>query len=86
MESSQNRDGSHIPCTGRQILKPRTTREVPSFDYFKHLDPLDAIGEMWKLTLYLTVGETETQGKGRQFLKSYCQRLRGESGPEAGAG
>ena len=30
------------------------------------------------------MGETETQGEGRQFLKSYCQRPRGESGPEAG--
>ena len=30
------------------------------------------------------MGESETQGEGRQFLKLFCQRLRGESGPEAG--
>ena len=27
--SSPNRDGTHVPCTGRQILNHWTTREVP---------------------------------------------------------
>ena len=29
MESPQTRDWTHVPCIGRQILIPRTTREVP---------------------------------------------------------
>ena len=29
VESSQSRDRTHVPCTGKQILNHGTTREVP---------------------------------------------------------
>ena len=35
--SSPNRDQTHIPCIGRQILNHWTTREVPSMRTFKKL-------------------------------------------------
>ena len=33
--SSLTRDWTHFPCTGRQILNQRTTREVPQLPVFK---------------------------------------------------
>ena len=35
MESSQTRDPTRVPCTGRWILNHWTTREVPSYLIFK---------------------------------------------------
>ena len=34
VESSQTRDGTHVPCTGRQILNHWTTREVLEYGYY----------------------------------------------------
>ena len=32
--SSQTRDQIHVPCTGRQILNPWATKEVPSLSFY----------------------------------------------------
>lgn len=38
--------GSHISLMGSHLSL------MGSFDYFKHLAPLDAVGEVWTLTLF----------------------------------
>ena len=35
VESSQNRDPTHVPCIGRQILIHCTTRGMPGFSLYK---------------------------------------------------
>ena len=38
---SQTRDGTHVPCIGKQILNHRTTREVPYIRDLCHISPYE---------------------------------------------
>lgn len=50
VESSQTRDSSHVPCTGRRILIHWSTREVPL--YYFSICSLWAFYCWWKIVLH----------------------------------
>ena len=61
VESSQTRDHTHVPCTGRQILNHWTTKEVYGYSFERrtsHRDgPSKAVSSQYSLnTSYMTTG------------------------------
>ena len=61
--SSQTRDQTCVPCTGRQILNHWTTREVQPLSFYQH--------EFSKTNIHTSVGvERGRRGKGRE--EEFC--------------
>ena len=46
LESSQTRDQTHLPCTGRWIPNHRTTRNVPNWDISERATIYSYIGAL----------------------------------------